>query len=308
MEDKKTSSLQVAKPTTDKRMHSLPLDNEILHAAEIRMKRARANVRIDPCTVGADLISARFCNPHNIGTEEMTAKSLFTENKGSKSTITKKSSIEVDVQGYKEIRTFLLSNLMHRDAIIGHPMLHHLNTVMRIKDVRVRIHPAGKMRYDFNMHDRVTETPVMQAAATYTEDDDTPCDSPISYYALSHALETETDDDTTDSSSDYEEEPALSHYTSDNDSQARPEEQGYLMLDETTTLHPWLDWDSPEEIIAQALPHWSYYTDIDDSEIAENDTEYDNVVPSREVEPDTILTDAFATRHMYDPIAGFPEC
>ena len=58
IEDKKTSSLKVAKPTTDKRMHSLPLSNKILNAAEIRINAARANVLIDPCTVGADLILA----------------------------------------------------------------------------------------------------------------------------------------------------------------------------------------------------------------------------------------------------------
>ena len=43
------------------------------------------------------------------------------------------------------------------------------------------------------------------------------------------------------------------------------------MLDETPTLHPWLDCDSAEEMITQAQRHWSYYTDIADSEIEEND-------------------------------------
>ena len=41
---KKTSSLQVAKPTTDKRMHSLPLSSKIINAVEIRINGARANV------------------------------------------------------------------------------------------------------------------------------------------------------------------------------------------------------------------------------------------------------------------------
>ena len=47
IEDKKTSSLQVAKHTTDRRMHSLPLSNKILNAAEIRINGARANILID---------------------------------------------------------------------------------------------------------------------------------------------------------------------------------------------------------------------------------------------------------------------
>ena len=133
IEDKKTSSLQVAKPPTDKRMHSLPLCNEILNAAEIRINGARANVLIDTCTVGADLISAQFCHLHNIPTEEMPAKSLFTAIEGYKSTRIKKATMEVDVQVHKEIRTFLVSNLMDWDAIIGNPILQHLNTGMSVK-------------------------------------------------------------------------------------------------------------------------------------------------------------------------------
>ena len=45
------------------------------------------------------------------------------------------------------------------------------------------------------------------------------------------------------------------------------------MLDETHTLHAWLDCDSPEELIAEAQPHWTYYADIDESEIEANDTD-----------------------------------
>ena len=123
--------------------------------------------------------------------------------------MTKKATIEVDVQGHKEIRTFLVSNLMDWDAIIGHPMCHHLNTVMNDKYNSVSIQAKGKMRHDLNMLDRVTETRVMQAAAKYTEDYDSPYDSPISYDSSSHAHETDTDEDTTDSSSDSDEDPGL---------------------------------------------------------------------------------------------------
>ena len=44
IEDEKTSSLQVAKPSTDKTMHSLPLGNTILHVAEVRINGACAYV------------------------------------------------------------------------------------------------------------------------------------------------------------------------------------------------------------------------------------------------------------------------
>ena len=164
------------------------------------------------------------------------------------------------------------------------------------------------MRYDLNMLDRVTETPVMQAAATFTKDYDSPYDSTIPDDSSSHAHATATDADTSDSSaSNSEEEPAFSHHTSDNDSQGRPAERRYQMLDETHTLHPWLDWDSAEDMIAQVQPHWSYNIDIDESEIEDNDSDYNNIEPSREVEPDPIVTNALSTLGMYNPVAEFPE-
>ena len=151
------------------------------------------------------------------------------------------------------------------------------------------------MRHYLNILHRVTETPVMQAAATFREDYDSPYDSPISYDSYSHAYETGTDVDTTDSSSDCAEEPAFSHYISDNESQGRTGEQAYQILDETPTLHPWLDCDSAEEMVAQAQPHWSHYIDLDESEIEENDSDYNNTEPSREVVLDPIVTNALST-------------
>ena len=112
IEDKKTSTLQVAKPPTDQRMHSSPRSNKILNTAEIRINGARANVLIEPRTVGADLISAQVCHLHNIPTVEIPPKSFFTAITGSQSTMTKKTTIDVDVHGHTEIRTFLVSNLM----------------------------------------------------------------------------------------------------------------------------------------------------------------------------------------------------
>ena len=205
-----------------------------MNAAETRINGASANVVIDSCTVGADLISAQFYYLYNIPTEEMPPKSLFITIKGSKSTMTKKAFIEVDMQDHKEIRTVFDSNLIDWDAIIRHPMLQHLNTGMNVKDDRVFIQPNGKMRYELNRLDRVTDTPVLRAAATFTEEYDSPNDLQISYDSSSHADKTETEDS---SPSDSEGEPALPHI-SDNDTQGRQEEQVYQMLDGTPTLHP----------------------------------------------------------------------
>ena len=60
-------------------------------------------------------------------------------------------------------------------------------------------------------------------------------------------------------------------------------------------------------MIGQAQPYWSYYTDIDESEIEENDSDYNNIEPSSEVGPDPIVTNALSTLVMYYPVGEFPE-
>ena len=60
-------------------------------------------------------------------------------------------------------------------------------------------------------------------------------------------------------------------------------------------------------MIAQAQPHWLYYTDIDESEIEENDADHVNIKPSSEVGTDPIVTNALSTLIMYHPIAEFLE-
>ena len=172
IENKETSCLQVAKPTTNERVHTLQLSNKILNPAEIRINGPRANVLIHPCTVCTDQISAQFCYMHHRPTDEMPPTSSFTAMKLGKSTITKKATVAVDVQGHREIRTFLVTNLMHCNAIIGHLMLHHLYTGINIKDKSVFIQPNEKIRFDLHILQKVTDTPVMQAAATFTEEYD----------------------------------------------------------------------------------------------------------------------------------------
>ena len=60
-------------------------------------------------------------------------------------------------------------------------------------------------------------------------------------------------------------------------------------------------------MIAQAQLCCSYYTDIDDSEIEEIVSDYDNIEPSEDVEPDPIVTNALSTLSMYDPVVEFSE-
>ena len=79
------------------------------------------------------------------------------------------------------------------------------------------------------------------------------------------------------------------------------------MLDGTPSLHPCLDCDSAGQMIPQAQPHLSYYTDIGNSEIEAYDLHYNNIEPSRGVGPNPIVTNALSTLVMYDLVAEFPE-
>ena len=186
-------------------------------------------------------------------------------------------------------------------------MLYDLNNVMNVNDNRVPIQSKGKMIYNLNMLDSVTETPVMHAAATFIGNYDSSYDSATSHDSLSHTCETKTDTDTTDwSASDSEGEPVLSQHIFDNDLPGRLAEQGYQMLDTTTTLHACLDCDSAKEMISQVQLNWSYYADIHNSEIQENDSDYDNIDPSSEVGPDSIMTNTLSTLVMYEAIVEFP--
>ena len=60
-------------------------------------------------------------------------------------------------------------------------------------------------------------------------------------------------------------------------------------------------------MIAQAQPHWSHYTDLDNSVIKDNDSDYDNIEPSSEIVPDRIITNALSTLIIHDPVAEFPK-
>ena len=61
------------------------------------------------------------------------------------------------------------------------------------------------------MFDTVTESPMMQASATYTEDSS--YDSPISNDSTSHAHDTGTDEDISDSSASDSEKNLHCHTT-----------------------------------------------------------------------------------------------
>jgi len=113
-----------------------------------------------------NLISNQFCDMYKIPTEKTDQKILGTAIKESKSYISAKATVEVDIQGHKETITFYVANLNEWNIILGNPALTTLRAVMDIAENQVSIYPRGKEPIALQMLDKQrTEYP--STAAQY---------------------------------------------------------------------------------------------------------------------------------------------
>ena len=119
----------------------------------------------------------------------MDAKPLQTAIKGSRSTITKKATVELNIQANKMSRTFYVSNLRDWEAILGQHFLATLNVSMDVEDNEVCIQPTGKLREQLHMLQKQSHAVSTAAYSIYDYDDDICNDS------SSHAPETDTEDE-----------------------------------------------------------------------------------------------------------------
>jgi len=103
-----------------------------------------------------NLISNQFCDMYKIPTEKTDQKILATAIKGSKSYISAKATVEVDIQGHKETITFYVANLNEWNAILGNPALTTLRAVMDIAENQVSIYPRGKEPITLQILDKQT--------------------------------------------------------------------------------------------------------------------------------------------------------
>ena len=106
-----TSHLQVLRPTTNHRKAILPVSHMIRNAVEITINRYKVHALIQPCTINGDHMSGNFCFRNSIPTEDIHDKLLETTIKASRSTMTKKATVELNTSGNKISRTFYVSNL-----------------------------------------------------------------------------------------------------------------------------------------------------------------------------------------------------
>jgi len=120
-------------------------------AAEIMINGYKAYVLLDPCTQGGDLIYNNFCTLFKLPLTQIEKKHLETAIQGSRSLMTNKTTVLINVQGYEEERTFYSANLRNWVAILCELALKKLKAIMNIHDNMISIQPPGMTRYDLKM-------------------------------------------------------------------------------------------------------------------------------------------------------------
>jgi len=117
--------------------------------AEIPINGYKAHVLLDSCTHRGDLISNNFCIQFKLLLIQMEKKPLETAMQGSRSPITNKTTVLINLQGYEEERaSFYAANLRNWDAILGELALKKLKAMINIHDNMISIQPPGIPRYD----------------------------------------------------------------------------------------------------------------------------------------------------------------
>ena len=327
--DVDTSHIQVMWPPTDNRKGIIPVSQTILNAVEMTINCHTAHPWIDTCTINGDLILANFYFLNPIPTEDKDVKSLEIAIKASRSTMTKKANVVLNIQGNNISRSFYVSNLRDWNAIFGQPFRATLNVIIDVKNHKLAIQPIGKPRQQLHMLQKQSHAVSTAACSIYDYDDD------ISNDSSSHAPETDSEPEQAefaryhDGSASHiqacmyclSEQQAVSTNAAEIDQDeekifteslynsftmsSNSEEQGYERIFTESHIHSELACDSPEEMIAQAQPQYTTLQEITDWEMKY--TDYDNVQSTEEVGADSVTCNALTTLTMYDPTTACPE-
>jgi len=149
-----TAALEIIRQLQDNRKYLIPQTAKISCATKLKINGKEAQVLIDPYTMHENLISNQFCDIYKIPTEKKDQEILGTAIKGSKSYISTKATVEVDLQGHKENITFYVANLNEWNAISGNPALTTLKAVIDIAENQVSIYLRGKEPITLQMLDK----------------------------------------------------------------------------------------------------------------------------------------------------------
>src|SRR5437879_10834333 len=84
----------------------------------------------------------------------MQRKPLETAVQGSKSMMTQKAELDLNIQGYKVKIHFYVANLKTWDVILGEPALTELDAIMDIRHNTTSIKPKHQPRIELQMMQR----------------------------------------------------------------------------------------------------------------------------------------------------------
>jgi len=201
-------------------------------AAEITINGFKAHVLLDPCTQGGDLISNNFCTSFKLPLTQMEKKALETAMQRSRSPITNKTTVIINVQGYEEERTFDAANLRNWEAILGEPALKKLKAIMKIHDNMISIQPPGMARCNLIMPQKTGNDTIRSAAMWMQTTCETASESPAQPHSDAESdrtCDSESIKDYAYDETDYEE-------TSDNESITDLDEQLRQLDEENKNL------------------------------------------------------------------------
>jgi len=156
--------VEVMKGPTQSRTVIIPEVRKETMAADITINGYKAHVLLDLCVQGGDLIFNNFGTMFKLPLTQMETKLLETAIQGSRSPMTNKTTVLINVQGYEEERTFYAANLRNWDAISGEAALKKLKAIINIHDNMISIQPPEMVRYDLIMLQKTVNDSIRSTA------------------------------------------------------------------------------------------------------------------------------------------------
>ena len=114
-------------------------------------ERYTALAQNDLQTIGGDLISAQFVYLYKLPKVKIETNTLATAIKGSKGTVDKTCEVELNWEGFEEIRMFYVAHLSGWDMIVGKPARQDVRATISAGTAPVTIQPPGMDRFPLRM-------------------------------------------------------------------------------------------------------------------------------------------------------------
>src|SRR5437868_4470289 len=160
-----SAHMQVSKEMDPGKKNAFLVNLRITSAIQVEVNGSQAVAVLDPYTKNGNLISNRFCQLYNIPTTEMQRKPLETAVQGSKSIMTYKVDLDLDIQGYKVKIPFYIANKKSWDVILAEPALTELDAITDIRQNATSIKLKHQTRMELKMMQRSGDIDRVTSAA-----------------------------------------------------------------------------------------------------------------------------------------------